>query len=122
MIKVLWLIVGFIRYNFWWFLVRPVRKLVNYHIHGLYMEDNERTRGIIEYCEKIVHDPDYEPSTPVEHWVDMEWQERSKELYAWKREEGLIGEDEPYDYRLARPVIARSVFKEIAETVIVKAA
>ena len=112
----------FVLFNIWWFLVRPYRKLVNYYIHGYYVEDNERNWQIIEYCQKIIRDADYEPSTPVEHWVDADWQRSSRELYDRKRAEGVIGEDEPYNYQVARPFIARQVFKEMAEVLMKKAA
>ena len=105
----------FVLYNIWWFLVRPYRMFVNYYIHGFYVENNERNRQIVEYCHKVVMDPDCEPSTPVEHWVEADWQRSSREIYDRQRAEGVIGEDQPYDYRTARRIIARRVFKEMAE-------
>ena len=99
----------------WWYLVRPVKKFVNYYIHGRYIENNEHNRQVIEYCRKVIRDPDYEPSTPLEHWVDAEWQRSSRDLYDQKRAEGLIGEDVPYNYHTARPYIARSIMAQMAE-------
>ncbi len=120
--KYLIMAIRFIQFNFWWFVLRPIRKFVNLCFRGCYVADNDRNRQILDYCHKVVMDPDYEPSTPVEHWVDLEWQKKSKELYEHRIAEGVISGDEPYDYRVARQIIARQVYVTLAEFAAIKAA
>lgn len=112
----------FIRVFVWWFFVRPIKKLVNRYIRGCYIEDNERNRQIVKYCEKIIVDHNYVPSNPVEHWVDNIWRNSAEEFYQMKVAEGYLEDDIPHDYSLLRPQIARHVYLSMMEMAIIKPA
>ena len=34
----------------------------------------------MDYCVKIISDNNYQPSTPIEHWIDKEWCERYDDI------------------------------------------
>ena len=71
-------IYAFIRFTFWYLILRPIRKWINLCIHGYIIPDNQRNQEIKDYCIKCINDHSYKPSTPVEHYVDMKW----REIYA----------------------------------------
>ena len=115
-----WRVAIFVRVFVWWLFVRPIKKLVNRYIRGCYIEDNERNRQIMEYCEKIIVDHNYEPSNPVEHWVDSIWRHDAEDFYQMKLAEGYIEDDIPHDYLLLRPQIAGHVYLTMMEMAIIR--
>ena len=59
---------------FWYYILRPFRKVYNLFIKHSYIIKNDRNQQIINYCTKLLTNKYYQPSTPVEHWVDMQWE------------------------------------------------
>lgn len=60
------LIIKFIGYS----ISLPFKKLYNLLILRRYVPDNERNIQLLEYLWKIVQDPIYQPSTPVENYTE----------------------------------------------------
>ena len=60
------LIIQFIGYS----ISLPFKKLYNLLILRRYVPDNERNTQLLEYLWKIVQDPTYQPSTPVENYTE----------------------------------------------------
>lgn len=82
------------------YIMIPFRAWKNYVLRGAYIEDNERNRQIVDYLFKVTKDGSYEPSTPVEHYVEKQLRESYEE--AIRNNEQLIrneynGEIPPYE-------------------------
>ena len=60
------LIIQFIGYS----ISLPFKKLYNLLILRRYVPDNERNTQLLEYLWKVVQDPTYQPSTPVENYTE----------------------------------------------------
>jgi hypothetical protein len=73
-------IIEFIKFNFWYFIIRPLKKLYNFLFNRAYLPLNSRNIELLEYCSKIVNDESYQASTPVEHWIDKEWEDMYKQI------------------------------------------
>ena len=48
----------------------PFLKLYNFLINRRYIPDNDRNNQIYDYLWKIVKDPTYQPTTPVENYAE----------------------------------------------------
>ena len=114
-----------LRLFFWFYVLRPVRKVINLVFRGRVVEDNERNRQIMDFCMKIIKDPGYEASNPVEHWTEREWRqlfdEVVKEVNA-SEEMTEAERDGLMEFKNFRMVIAHQVAKELMESVFIKAA
>lgn len=65
---------------FWYYILRPFRKVYNLLIRHQYIIDNPRNHQILEYCFKLMLNNSYQPSNPVESWLDMTWEKEFKRL------------------------------------------
>lgn len=115
-------LMAFLDFLLWNLIVAPVKRIIH-AARGEYVLDNEKNRQVFAYCNKIMEDPDYEPSSPVEHWMEKEWRERYEHFRASELASGRKSEDEfpPYGPMLRRQ-IAFSVAKELSEYFTVDAA
>ena len=79
----------------------------------------------MDFCMKILKNPDYEASNPVEHWTEMEWKQTFDEaLMKLNASEELTEteKEELREFKIFRMVIARQMAKEFMENVCMKAA
>ena len=114
-----------LRLLFWFHVLRPIRQVINLVFRGRYIEDNARNRQVMDFCMKIMKNPDYEASNPVEHWTEMEWKEEFDEVLKKVNasEEFTEAEKEELrEFKNFRMVIAHQIAKAIMETACLKAA
>ena len=114
-----------LRLFFWFYVLRPIRQVINLVFRGRYIEDNARNRQVMDFCMKIMKNPDYEASNPVEHWTEMEWKEEFDEVLKKVNasEEFTEAEKEELrEFKNFRMVIAHQIAKALMETACLKAA
>lgn len=58
-------------------IVLPFKRWWNYHIRGMYLEDNMRNQALLNYLIKIINDPTYQPSGAYEN----SFEDRLKECH-----------------------------------------
>ena len=105
---------AYIKTFFWAYIIRPIKKWYNLCINGMYIPDNERNQQIIRYCTKILENENYQPSTPVENWIDNEWRENYKIFI-----KPLEGNNIP-SYEECRTAIARKTLITLSEYKFIK--
>ena len=44
-------------------IIFPVKAWINFHIFHTYITDNMKSRALMEYCEKVMEDFNYQPQT-----------------------------------------------------------
>ena len=107
-------IYAYIKVTIWIFIIRPLKKWYNLYINKCYIPDNERNQQILNYCTKILENENYQPSTPVENWIDNEWRENYKTLI-----KSLEGNNIP-SYEECRTAIARKTLITLSEYKFIK--
>ena len=120
-------IIEFIKFNIWYFIIRPLKKIYNFLFRHAYLPDNERNQALFSYCSKIIDDPTYQPSTPVEHWCDKEWEEMYNEIVERTIEEAkkVVDDEEEIrahivPYNEYRQTIASEVLITLSEYAMIK--
>ena len=69
-----------IKFIIWYYIIRPIKKIYHRIFQQAYVPDNERNQAILNYCQKLIIDHNYQPSTPVEHWIDNGWREKYDDI------------------------------------------
>lgn len=68
-----------IQIYFWYYILRPLRRLYHLIIKHQYIAKNTRNQQIMDYCQKLIINNFYQPSNPVERWVDLQWEKEFNE-------------------------------------------
>ena len=62
-----------IKMTFKLYIIDPILRWYHYYIKHAFIEDNQRNDELIEYLYKILHNPNYQPQTPVEHYAEQQY-------------------------------------------------
>lgn len=54
------------------YIILPLNGWNKYIAQGAYIQDNERNQQVIEFLYKVSQDSAYEPSTPLEHYIEKQ--------------------------------------------------
>ena len=52
------------------YVILPIKGWYRYLTSGVYIEDNERNQQVIDFLYKVSEDKSYQPSSPVEHYLE----------------------------------------------------
>ena len=105
-----------IKYFFWFYVIRPIKKLWRLYIKNVYIEDNPRNHQAINYCMDIMEDNNRQPSNPIEHWLEMQWED----IYKIETEILLAQGQQNEPYKQCRIEYAAQMLLELSEYMIIK--
>lgn len=63
-------------------IILPLKGWFRYLTVGAYIQDNERNQQVIEFLFKVSQDGNYEPSLPIEHYLEKHLYEAYQEAIA----------------------------------------
>ena len=113
-------IYAYIKTIIWAYIIRPIKKWYNLCINKCYVPDNERNQQILSYCVKIINDETYQPSNPVEHWIEQNWKESYDKFINTVTEEQNIPKEELPPYEECRKTVAAKTLVRLNEFAIIK--
>jgi len=114
MLKVIWIILTI------WFkrkILYPIKARWNYIRYGTYIPDNMRNRALLEFCEKVMADAEYEP----EGVYEITFEDRLKEVYDAVIDYSKKTFPEEADtlnkltYEVERPYCAASIYENLLQ-------
>ena len=100
----------------WFHFITRIKAWWRYHVLNIYIEDTPRNEQVIEFCNKIIEDNNYQPSNPVEHWLELQWED----IYKQEAENAANENQKILPYEQCRIEYAAQMVLEIAEFMIVK--
>ena len=65
-------ILNFIKTIINFYIIAPFTAWWRYISTGVCLEDNERNQKVLDYLQKVAKNSEYEPSTPIEHFVEKQ--------------------------------------------------
>jgi len=75
------IIIDFLIAVFRVYILHPIQRWWRFHINHTYIPDNPRNQEIFDYLMKVANNPDYEPSTPTEHFFERQVEEDYRSEY-----------------------------------------
>ena len=114
MLKVIWLILKvWVRHKIWF----PIMARWNYIVYGAYMPDNMRNRALLEFCEKVMADPEYKPEGIYENMFEDRLHEVYDQVidYCKKTKPEEFEDLKGADYAAERPYCAAQIHENMLQ-------